>query len=83
MADTAYDLLIDVKGLQCPLPLLKTKQTLGGLRSGQVLKVVATDKTTRMTFNSYLKNSGDELLKMEDRSWPQATQVKELEREVI
>ena len=66
MADTAYDLLLDVKGLQCPLPLLKTKQTLGDMRPGQVLKVVTTDKTTRMTFNSYLKNSGDELLNMEE-----------------
>lgn len=66
MADIAYDLLIDVKGLQCPLPLLKAKQSLAGMKSGQVLKVVATDKTTRMTFTSYLKNSGDELLKMEE-----------------
>lgn len=66
MAEIAYYLSIDVKGLQCPLPLLKTKQTLGGMSSGQVLKVVATDKTTRMTFTSFLKNSGDELLKMEE-----------------
>ena len=33
-----------------PYPLLKTMQTRGGMRSGQVLKVVATDKTRRMTF---------------------------------
>lgn len=66
MADIAYDLLIDVKGLQCPLPLLKTKQSLAGMKSGQVLKVIATDKTTRMTFASYLKNSGDEHMKMEE-----------------
>ena len=58
--------MIDVKGLQCPLPLLRTKQTLGGMGPGQVLKVVATDNTTRMSFTSYLKNSGDELLKMEE-----------------
>jgi tRNA 2-thiouridine synthesizing protein A len=58
--------LIDVKGLQCPRPLLKTKQTLGDMRPGQVLKVVATDNTTRMSFTAYLKNSGDELLRMEE-----------------
>jgi tRNA 2-thiouridine synthesizing protein A len=66
MAEIAYDLFIDVKGLQCPLPLLKTKQTLGGLKPGQVLKVAATDKTTRMSFASYLKDSGDELIKTEE-----------------
>ncbi len=66
MAEIAYHLLIDVRGFQCPLPLLKTKQTLVSMRSGQVLKVVSTDKTTRLTFASYLKNSGDEHLKIED-----------------
>ena len=66
MADIAYDLSIDVKGLQCPLPLLKTKQALGSMSFGQVLKVVATDKSTRMTVTSYLKNNGDELLQMEE-----------------
>ena len=66
MIEIAYDLLINVKGLQCPRPLLKTKQTLGDMRPGQVLKVVANDNTTRMSFNAYLKNSGDELLKMEE-----------------
>ena len=65
-AEIEYDLLIDVKGLQCPLPLLRARQTLGGMSSGQVLKVVATDNTTKLSFTSYLKKSGDELLKMED-----------------
>ena len=66
MTEIAYDLLFDAKGLQCPLPLLRTKQTLVGMRSGQVLKVVATDDTTKMSFTSYLKNSGDELLTIEE-----------------
>ena len=66
MAGIAYDLSIYVKGLQCPLPLLKTKQALGGRRSCPVLKVVATDKTARMPFTSFMKNSDDELLKMKE-----------------
>jgi len=66
MAEIEYDLVIDVRGLQCPMPLLKTKQTLAKMEVGQVLKVLATDKTTKMTFASFLNNSRDELLKMED-----------------
>ena len=66
MAEITYDLLIDVKGLTCPLPLLRTKQKLGEMRSGQVLKVIATDDNTKISFTAYLKNSGDELLKMEE-----------------
>jgi tRNA 2-thiouridine synthesizing protein A len=66
VADIAYDVLIDVKDLQCPLPLLRVRQALGLMGPGQVLKVVATDNTTRLSFPSYLKKSGDELLKMEE-----------------
>ena len=66
LEEIVYDLLIDVKGLQCPLPLLRAKQTLGGMASGQILKVVATDNTTKLSFTSYLNKSGDELLKMEE-----------------
>lgn len=66
MIEIAHDLLIDVKGLQCPRPLLKTKQTLKDMRSGQVLKVITNDSSTRMTFTAYLKGSGDELFKTEE-----------------
>jgi tRNA 2-thiouridine synthesizing protein A len=61
------DLVIDVKGLQCPRPLLTTKQTLQGMSSGQVLQVVATDTTTRSSFPPYLSRSGDELLRIEEK----------------
>ena len=61
------DLVIDVKGLQCPRPLLTAKQTLQGMSAGQVLQVVATDATTRSSFPPYLSRSGDELLKIEEK----------------
>ena len=34
---------LDTRGLNCPLPILKAKKALADLRSGEVLKVVATD----------------------------------------
>jgi len=64
--DFKPDLVIDVKELQCPRPLLNTKQTLQGMSSGQVLQVVATDSTTKSSFPPYLSRSGDELLKIEE-----------------
>jgi tRNA 2-thiouridine synthesizing protein A len=60
------DLVIDVKGMKCPRPLLTAKQTLAGMSSGQILKVIATDTTTRSSFPPYLNRSGDELLKIEE-----------------
>lgn len=34
---------LDVKGLSCPMPIVKTKQAIDGLEPGEVLEVVATD----------------------------------------
>ncbi len=59
------DLIIDVKGMQCPRPLLTAKQTLEGMHSGQILQVIATDATTKSSFPPYLNRSGDELLEIE------------------
>ena len=38
-----FDKELDARGLNCPLPILKTKKSLADLSSGQVLKVVSTD----------------------------------------
>ncbi len=56
------DIVIDVKAMQCPRPLLTAKQTLEGMLPGQILQVVATDATTKSSFPPYLNRSGDELL---------------------
>ncbi len=61
------DLVIDVKGLHCPRPLLSAKQTLEKMTPGQTLEVIATDTTTTSSFPPYLKRSGDELLRIEMR----------------
>ncbi len=59
------DLVIDVKGLRCPRPLLTAKQTLEKMQPGQTLEVISDDFSTKASFPPYLKRSGDELLKIE------------------
>ncbi len=59
------DMVIDVKGLRCPRPLLTAKQTLEKMQPGQTLLVLATDSTTKSSFPPYLNRSGDELLTIE------------------
>lgn len=53
---------LDTSGLNCPLPLLKAKQALANLNSGDVLKVIATDAGSQRDFRSFVKLSGNELL---------------------
>lgn len=60
------DTVIDVRGLTCPRPLLKTKQMLSEMDPGQVLHVIANDVTTRPTIPAYLGHSGDKLIKIDE-----------------
>lgn len=59
---TAIDKELDVRGLNCPMPILKTKKTLGELRSGQVLRIVATDPGSVRDFQAFAKQTGHTLL---------------------
>ena len=43
MITQTYDLLVDVESLRCPMPLLKTKQALSSMKSGQIVKVSTKD----------------------------------------
>jgi tRNA 2-thiouridine synthesizing protein A len=53
---------IDTRGLNCPLPILRTKKALAGVQSGQVLKVVATDPGSVKDFQTFSKQTGHTLL---------------------
>lgn len=54
--------LLDTKGLNCPLPILKAKRTLNGLPAGALLRVVATDPVTQRDFPAFCRQTGHELL---------------------
>lgn len=56
---------IDTSGLNCPLPILKAKKALTELRSGQTLKVVATDPGSWRDFEAFARQTGNELVSQE------------------
>ena len=57
---------LDVKGLQCPMPLLKAKKALNDLAPGELLRVVATDPGSVKDFEVFSRQSGHELLESAD-----------------
>jgi tRNA 2-thiouridine synthesizing protein A len=57
---------LDVKGLNCPLPILRAKKALADMESGQVLKVVATDPGSVKDFAAFCKQTGNPLLASEE-----------------
>ena len=57
-----FDRELDVKGLNCPLPILRTKKALSEMSSGQVLRVLATDPGAVKDFHAFARQTGNQLL---------------------
>jgi len=60
------DLVVDTKGLACPMPIVKAKKALDTLTSGQVMEVQSTDKGSVNDFQAWVKQTKHELLKHEE-----------------
>lgn len=57
-----FDQELDASGLNCPLPILRAKKSLGALEAGQVLRIVATDPGSVKDFEAFAKQTGNELM---------------------
>jgi len=55
------DVSLDASGLNCPLPILKTKKILNTMSEGQSLEVIATDPNSLEDFKAFCKASGHTL----------------------
>ena len=58
MNNVTFNKDLDVKGLNCPLPILRAKKALTDMESGQVLRVVATDPGAVKDFAAFCKHTG-------------------------
>jgi tRNA 2-thiouridine synthesizing protein A len=56
---------LDARGLNCPLPILRTKKALNGMGTGEILKVVATDPGSAKDMLSFCEQTGHTLLSSE------------------
>ncbi len=57
-----YDVELDTTGLNCPLPVLKTKKALSTMSSGQLLHVISTDPASSLDFAGFCAQSGNVLV---------------------
>ncbi len=53
---------LDARGLNCPLPILKTKKALAEMTSGEILRVVATDPGSVRDFLAFARQTGNFLV---------------------
>ncbi|MGG2183937.1 sulfurtransferase TusA family protein [Bacillus altitudinis] len=60
------DHILDVTGLACPMPIIRTKKKMNDLAEGQVLEIHATDKGAKADLAAWAKSSGHELITQTD-----------------
>ena len=62
MSEITFDTELDCRGLNCPIPILKTKKAVDGLNTGQILKMLSTDPGSVNDVQSWSKRTENMLL---------------------
>ena len=60
------DQVLDAKGLNCPLPILRAKKALKSLTGGQTLEIYSTDPGSVADFAAFCRSTGNELVEQSD-----------------
>ena len=60
------DQLLDAKGLNCPLPILKAKKALKNVPDGGTLEILATDPGAVADFQAFCRTTGNELVEHDE-----------------
>ena len=62
------DSVLDTRGLTCPMPLLKTKKILKGMKSGEILEILGSDPGSKNDIPDFGNKGGNEFLGLLDVS---------------
>jgi tRNA 2-thiouridine synthesizing protein A len=62
MSDIKTDVSMDLKGLACPLPVVRVSQQIKKMQVGQVLVAETTDPGALADFPAWAKTSGNQIL---------------------
>ena len=60
--------LLDVKGMSCPLPVLRANRALRAMAPGERLRVLATDRAAIPDFKAFCQETGHALVAMSEES---------------
>jgi TusA-related sulfurtransferase len=65
MSDITPDLELDLRGLLCPMPMVKVSQNIGNVPVGGVVRAIATDAGAMADIPAWAKSTGNEVLQAE------------------
>lgn len=63
--EQAIDHVLDTKGMNCPLPILKAKKAMSQVPTGGLLQVLSTDPGSVADFAAFCRQTGNELVESE------------------
>ena len=66
METLTVNMELNCAGMNCPLPILKTKKAMDSLNSGDVLKMISTDPGSANDMLAWANRTGNEILKSEE-----------------
>ena len=55
MTEVQFDTTLDAKGLNCPMPVVKARKMIADLETGQVLRILSTDRGSVKDFQGWAK----------------------------
>lgn len=62
MTTAAKETILDLRGLRCPLPVLRAKKALRGIAVGEVLVLECTDPLTVIDIPHFAQQTGHDLV---------------------
>jgi len=60
------NLIVDAKGLACPMPIVKAKKGIDSLQPGQIMELQTTDKGSMNDFQAWVKQTKHELVEVKE-----------------
>ena len=65
MSEISVSRVLDLKGLPCPMPVVRISQEIGSVKVGEVIEVHTTDPGSLSDFPAWAKTTGNEVLETE------------------
>ena len=62
----SFEQEVDASGLTCPLPILRAKKALAQMASGEVLRVITTDRNAIRDFQAFARQTGNVLVAQQE-----------------
>ncbi|MBD2866155.1 MULTISPECIES: sulfurtransferase TusA family protein [Paenibacillus] len=62
------DIVVDAKGLACPMPIVRAKKAIDSLQPGQLMQLETTDKGSMNDFQAWVSQTKNEMVEAKENN---------------